>query len=414
MEQKNKKIYDVIIVGAGLGGLYLAKLLEKSNLKILLIDKKQDISSLTKNYFGTFLEDVKRHKLEKYVLYKCGWGMYSTKEKYFNKLKNRELCVLKMNPWAQSLNLNCEIKTNTKITSFKNNDDGTATIRDNKRRKYTGKIIVDASGIAQALSPALNIKKSKIDFLNYVYVMDNVKLKNKQEMFYFEDAKLTNCGGWFHTLENGKCLVGCAEYTVPGSLGSKELKKRLNSYLKNFDPLPKYLKDAKIVEEFCLAGPTTTAHTSVVEDNYLSIGDAAGAGGPFIGDGFRMALAMAQSAEKVILQAFQDSDFSRRSLKQHQINFHQEFEKWYTWSYLFRFIYIRYFTNKELNLLPPILRKKVSDDDYYAILTSKFTPLIIIKLFTPRLVALTIKNAFIYHILEPLGIAKLDKRPDKL
>ena len=410
MKQQN---YDVIIVGAGIGGLYLADLLNTSGLKILLIEKRDTIKSLTKNYFGTFQEDVERHGLQKYVLYKCGWGMYSTEDKYFNNLKGRTLQILEMNAWAESLKLNCDIKLNTEIIAIRKKNDDSMSVIDQNYKEYNAKIIVDASGIAQAISRHLGIKPSKTDFLNYVYILKNHSLKNKSEMFYFQDSNLTNCGGWFHTLEDGKCLVGCAEYTVPKSLGPKELKKRLDIYIKTFNPLNKYLKKAELVEEFCMAGPTTTAHKSVVENNYLSIGDAAGAGGPFIGDGFRMALAMAESAHDTIKLAFDKNDFSAKTMLLHSENYYKEFTKWYKWSYLFRFIYIRYLTNHEFNLLIPRL-KKLPDDDYYNILRSKFTPLILWRIFSLRLACNIIKNMFIYYILEPLKITKLAKRPDKL
>ncbi len=413
MHKKSKK-HDVIIVGAGLGGLYLANLLNDSNLDVLLIEKRDTIKTLTKNYFGTFQEDVERHNLQKYVLYECGWGMYSTKHKYFNNLNGRTLQILEMNAWSKSLNLNCTIKLNTEIITIRTRKDNSMSVLDQNYQEYNAKIIIDASGIAQTISKHLRIKPSKIDFLNYVYIMKNHTLKNKSEMFYFQDSNLTNCGGWFHTLEDGKCLVGCAEYTVSNSLGPNELKKRLNSYIKNFNPLNKYLKNATIIEEFCMAGPTTTAHKSVVENNYLSIGDAAGAGGPFIGDGFRMALAMAKSARNTISLAFDKNDFSTKTLNVHAKNYYNEFTKWYKWSYLFRFVYIRYLTNKEFNLLPNILKKKISNDDYYAILRSKFTPKILLKLFTPKLTILILKNILIYHILQPLHITKLKTRPDIL
>ena len=407
---KNK--YDVIIVGAGLGGLKLAELLNDSALKILLVEKRNTIKSLTKNYFGTFLEYINRWNLDEYLLYKCGWGMYATEEKYFNNLNNRSLCVLDMNKWAKLLKLNCDIKLNTEIIDLKKNSNSISLI-DNNYNELTAKIVVDGSGIAQIISKLLGIKKSKINFLNYIYIMENHSLRNQEEMFYFQDSNLTNCGGWFHTLEKGRCLVGCAEYTVPNSLGPNELKKRLDNYIQNFNPLNSYLKDAKVVEEICMAGPTTTEHSSMVEDNYIAIGDAAGAGGPFIGDGFRMAFSMADSAHKTIKLAFKTKNFSKKTLNIHSRKFEDEFGKWYKWSYLFRFMWVRYFTNDELNLFAKKL-EKMSDNDYYDILTSKFTPRILLKLLNLKITLKILKKMFIYHILEPLHITKIKKRPLKL
>ncbi|PLX21181.1 hypothetical protein C0584_03360 [Candidatus Parcubacteria bacterium] len=408
----NNKEYDLVIVGAGLSGLKLAELLKGSELNILLIEKRDTIKTLTKNYFGTFLEYIDRWKLDKYLLYKCGWGMYSTETKYFNNLEGKSLCVLEMNAWAESLKLDCDISLNTQIVKTRREKNKIILIDKNDKEIVT-RLVVDATGIAQTISSSLGIKKSKIDFLNYVYIMENHSLENQAEMFYFEDTDLTNCGGWFHTLEPGRCLVGCAEYTVPGSLGKIELKKRLDSYIRNFHPLNSYLKNAKVVEEFCMAGPTTTEHSSIAEDNYISMGDAAGAGGPFIGDGFRMAFAMADSAYSTIKTAFSLEDFSKKTLKIHAKNFKKEFGKWYKWSYLFRFVWVRYLTNTEMNLFAKNL-KKLSDDDYYKILTSKFSPLILWRLFTLKIFVNVFKNFIIYHFLEPIGLAKIKRRPKVL
>jgi len=159
-----KKDYDVIIVGAGLGGLKLANLLNDSKLKVLLIEKRKTITSLTKNYFGTFREYIERWNLEKYMLYKCGWGMYTKNIKYFNKLEGKELCILEMNRWAKSLRLECDIKKSTEIIKIRKNKDSISVI-DNKYQEFSGKIVVDATGISQVISGLLGIKRSKVDFL---------------------------------------------------------------------------------------------------------------------------------------------------------------------------------------------------------------------------------------------------------
>ena len=135
-----------------------------------------------------------------------------------------------------------------------------------------------------------------------------------------------------------------------------------------------------------------------------------GAGAPFIGDGFRMAFSMADSAYQTILLAFKKNNFKKRTLKLHAKNFWNEFEKWYKWSTLLRFIWVRYLTNRELNLMANNL-KRLKDDDYYRIITSRITAKIFIKLFTPKILALILKNILIYHVLEPLKISRMPRRP---
>jgi flavin-dependent dehydrogenase len=90
-----KRVYDVIIVGAGLGGLKLAELLNNSKLKVLLIEKRNTIKKLVGHIYGTYWETIKKWKLQKYIIRKCGWGFYTTENKEFRPLKKRPRSLAK-------------------------------------------------------------------------------------------------------------------------------------------------------------------------------------------------------------------------------------------------------------------------------------------------------------------------------
>jgi flavin-dependent dehydrogenase len=234
-----------------------------------------------------------------------------------------------------------------------------------------------------------------------------------KEMFYFQDETLTNCGGWYHPTGKHSFLIGDAEFTSGEYLTREELKKRLDLYIKKFYPLSKFVKNAKKVKEYCIVGPITTEHSQMAQDNYLAVGDAAGAGSPFIGEGLRQAFDMGISAYETIIEASKKKDFSEKILSKHWKFFKKTYGKWYKWSYLIRFIYLRYLTNKELNMLVPRM-EQLNYEEYYNFITSKITLWLIWRIFGFKVGLYVLKNMFVYHVLEPLGIAKIQRRPLKI
>ena len=376
------------------------------------MEKRTTIQSLQTHIFGTALEYVKRWKLEPYILVNdCGFGFYTTERQIFRKMQ-KPFCVVDMNPWAASRDLRCTVKTGVAVTDLKR-ENGKIVLTDSEQNSYIGTIVVDCSGDAQIVGSLLGIKKSACDFIDVSVVFDNVKVDRLHEMSYYQDARLTNCGGWYHPLSPTSALLGMSEWTGEAHLNKDELRKRFESYLNDFPPFKQYFKDATIREISEKIGPTTQLHTSITEDNYLSVGDAAGAGTPFIGLGFYTALAMADSAFEAIMNAHKEQDYSKKSFRLHEQKFQQEFGRWYKWSTLLRWIYMKYTTNAELNVMADVL-PDYSDEEYYAILLSYITPRMMLKLFLKRFVWLRIlKNALIYHILRPIGIASVAKRPLK-
>jgi flavin-dependent dehydrogenase len=229
-------------------------------------------------------------------------------------------------------------------------------------------------------------------------------------MCFYQDFKLTNCGGWYYPISKKSCFLGLSEYTQTSDLTYNEIKRRMKIYMREFEPFNEYFKTYKMTEPIAKFGPITTLHSSIAEDNYLGVGDAAGAGTPFMGDGFREALDMAHSAYDTIIGAFKKNDFSKKTLRMHSRRFYKEYGKWYKWSFFIRFLYLRYLTNKEANLIVQQL-KNLTEDEYYNLITSKITLRLVIRIFPFKVILLMLKNAFIYHILKPLKIMDIQRRP---
>jgi choline dehydrogenase-like flavoprotein len=104
------KIYDVVIIGAGLAGLQCAKLLVRCGAKILLVDRKTDLTKgihttgiFVRKNFGDF--DFPAGTLGKPV---CNVTLYSPKLKLINLTSNKdEFRVGKMGKLYQSFLQDC-------------------------------------------------------------------------------------------------------------------------------------------------------------------------------------------------------------------------------------------------------------------------------------------------------------------
>ena len=204
-----------------------------------------------------------------------------------------------------------------------------------------------------------------------------------------------------------------SEWTGEKHLSTDEMKKRFENYVRTFPPFSRIFKDAKIKDVIIKIGPTTDVHNTLVEDNYIAVGDAGGAGTPFIGLGFYTGLEMADYARKTILQAFENNDYSKSTLKMYEKMFNKQFGRWYKWSRLLRQVFMKYSTNREFDNMCKRM-ECFSDDEYYNILMSYITPKMLFKFFIGKGIGLgVIKNAFTYHVLQILKIKNSSRRPLK-
>jgi len=134
----SKKEYDVIIVGAGIGGLTLAKLLDKSKLNVLLLERRPTMKKLVNHIYGTPWVYVKKWKLQKYIVQKCGFGFYGPNKRTFKKLNKGPFTVVDMNPWARSMKLTCDVKTKVNIQKLRR-EKGGITLFDQKKERLSRK-----------------------------------------------------------------------------------------------------------------------------------------------------------------------------------------------------------------------------------------------------------------------------------
>ncbi|MCR4328630.1 MAG: NAD(P)/FAD-dependent oxidoreductase [Patescibacteria group bacterium] len=390
----NSKEYDVIIVGAGVSGLMLAKLFNESKLKVLLIENRDTIKVPWNHRYGTTMGVVEKfHFDEKCIIkrYDEFEFLYADKEKSKFSYRKPEFCIIDILPFAQGLELSFEVKTSTTIKDIRK-DSGKVLITDHLDNIYKAKIIVDCSGESKIVSKYLGqIKKGKpVDFYSISLELTNCNIPEMRSLQFIADLRYTNSAFWFYPYSTRECQFGLTEWFTEYPDEKTEYEKVFR-YMKNESPYKEWLKDSIIKEKVFKIGPAATINVSLAEDNFLACGNAAGAGTPAIGEGFRVAVEMAQSAYETIAIAFDKSDFSRKTLLVHEKNFHSNFGKYYDYSKIIRFFVMNFFTLREYGLLVRNM-SKLSLGESKQMLTSEVNLSIFFKLIDIKLTLYIISN----------------------
>jgi len=377
-----KKEYDVVIVGAGVSGLMLAKLLNNSSLNILLLEKRDTIKKLHNYRLGTFGDIIKKFNLNEYTIANYSkFGCYSVKEKIVRKYPKDTFGVVDMNKLSQDTKLNCEIITNFNIKQLSYTDE---KIKINN--EFTTKIIVDCSGDKKIIANKLKLNASKktIDAYSVAFEMENctIPLAEMEEFRFIADIRYGSLGVWFYPFSESSCQIGLTDfYSEKFPLVDRQ-EDNLKKYIRKIEPFKTWLKDANIINAVKKTGPTTTKST-IYADNFLACGDAAGAGTPYIAEGFRIAAEMAESAKKTIDLAFKKEDFTKETLAIHEQNF-KAINKHYTWSIILRHLMLNHFTTRSYDIFIKRLNK-LSNQEYYDALRSNFTFKIVFKILNTNL-----------------------------
>ncbi len=403
MNNKDKN-YDVIIVGAGVAGLMLANFLNNSSKKVLLVEKRKTITELSNSIFGLNRESIEKFGLNDIIIReydKFAIGGRRVKDWFFYKHKSRPFVVVDFNKFAKNFKPNCKVHTNFKVTKARHLKNG-ISISDVNGHSYFGKIVVDCSGSAEIISKQLGFKNKKTtyDFYNISYELENCNFPDKivdLPSFPFVGFKYSNLPLWIYPYSNSKCQLGKAEIVSKKFPLVKNDKDYLPYIMKNIKPYSTWFKNARITRKVEGLARQTISRP-MVSDNFLSCGNAAGATTPLLGEGSRIAIEMAFLASTTIAKSFDFNNFSKNFLKEYEKNFNNLFGKYYFKSNVMKFIWLRYFTDKEFSLLIQNL-EKWSESEYIRFYRSEFSWKMLFKILSGKLPFLILKNIVIYHII---------------
>ncbi|ODS40303.1 hypothetical protein BEH94_00320 [Candidatus Altiarchaeales archaeon WOR_SM1_SCG] len=319
--------YDVVIVGAGPAGSTCARHLAENNIKVLVVEKKQEIGTPKRCAEGLNYRGLKNAGLEPDPRWATseiqGVSLYSPGEKNIEmKWAGAMGCVLERKIFEKflardAINAGARymvktraievLKENGKISGIKAEFMG-------KEFNINAKLVIAADGVESGIAKSAGIKtlNKLTDYISgFQYEMAGLKNYDENLLHVFFGNEVAPKGyAWIFPKGEGVANIGI------GILGKESSdKNRAKDYLDKFiEKHPGIFEDASPIEINAGGVPVSSAVETFVADNFMIIGDSAQLVNPIHGGGIDIAMNSAKIAAGVAAEALKEGDLSKEKL----------------------------------------------------------------------------------------------------
>lgn len=304
------KTFDVVIIGAGLAGLQCAKLLSQNNAKVLLVDRKTD---LTKGIHTTGIFVRKTFEDFEFPPNTLGKpvrrvALYSPKLKVLNlSSKHDEFRVGKMGLLYDELLQECAASgvNFARATAYKGIEfaNGETIVRLEKRGETSEvktKVVVGADGAQSRVAKDLELDGNSEFIVGAEEVWKNVPLDGAPCLHCFLDAKLAPGYLAWITNDGEEVHIGVGGYAEKFNSREALEKFKAKTAEKFVD-----LKKAQLVEKRGGKIPVGGVLKRIANEKGLLVGDASGAVSPLTAGGLDPCLRLSKYASEIILERLQ-------------------------------------------------------------------------------------------------------------
>lgn len=299
------KCFDVLIIGAGLAGLQCAKLLSQRGAKILLVDRKIDLTKgihTTGIFVSKTLEDFDfpAGTLGKSVR---NVTLYSPKLKSISMESEKdEFRVGKMGKLYENFLQECiasgvEFANGTRYisTEINESENFVKLEKSGKNWEVKAKVLVGADGAQSRVAKDLNLDENKEWIVGYEEVYQNAFSIDEPRLHCFLDAKLAPGYLAWITNDGEEIHIGVGGYAE--KFNPREALKEFR--VKTADKIVD-LSRMNLTETRGGKIPVGGVLRKIANENGLLIGDAAGAVSPLTAGGLDPCLRLSKFASEVI------------------------------------------------------------------------------------------------------------------
>jgi geranylgeranyl reductase family protein len=315
--------YNVIIIGAGPAGSYLAYKLKKQGISILLLEKqkfpryKACAGGLSKKAFDIIFSENKN--IENIVEKVVKKGLYVRNNRFTFVEPDKELVYMTYRSDLDNFLMKMAVdnktvffKDNVKIQKIDQKNNNITFFEKNKKHQVEYDILVGAWGSNIKLNKLVDIYPFKRFSVSSSWEGPSSSKFNE----YCKDCIVTQI------MDNYPCYVGYifpkSELITAGLFRSKNpnptiLKNMWEDFVKFWD------LDIKIKPSYAWI-PVRDFNKSIARKNILLVGDAAGLTDPFTGEGIYYAFINGEIASKQILNYFKTRNYDLASEYNKNIN----------------------------------------------------------------------------------------------
>ena len=307
MQERIFEHYDVCIVGASIAGNYLAYLLSKSNLRIVVLEDHKEIG-LPFQCAGIISQKLSKliELPKEIVLNRVNTAKLVNPSGNFIKLSGSErpyvidrikLDILFYNKIKNHPNVTYYLGERYKSFEYRIDDGKKYVMIETSKRKVIAKMLIGCDGPLTSLGKHLKVK-NKVLYAAQIRIKGNFH-ENEAVMYFHPLWK--QLFGWIVPEGNTVYRIGIAS--------SKNVKRCFHIYLKKLgiDINNKIDQQGGII-------PYGTMNKSAFE-NILLLGDAAGQVKATTGGGIIMLLTAAKYASNCVNLCFKNGNFSKRFIK---------------------------------------------------------------------------------------------------
>jgi len=316
--------YDVVIVGAGPGGTGAARAAASAGLKVLVLEKRQEIGSPKRCGEGLSRSTMKRMGIQKNDSWVRrvvkGFTAYSPDGNYvrFDYDDGTEGYVIERKVFdkylaEKAVEAGAKVVSRADVTGLLKGDGkicGVEVEIDGKKQEVGAKIVIAADGVESKIArkAGINTTLKLVDAISGVqFEMANIDIDpDRIEMYFGNDIAP---GGYVWIFPKG-------EHVANVGIGIRKpyAKKKAVEYLKDFINKRPGLRKGSVLEVNSGGVPVGGLMENMVTDSFMVVGDAAHHVNPIHGGGIGEAWVGGTVAGEVAAEAIKAKDTSKEFL----------------------------------------------------------------------------------------------------